>query len=294
MSVALVGGSPYTTAMFRLRFLMIAAALLSIAPRAWAQDASDWSADAHAAARLIAGSTTKTPDATFVRAGLEIKLDPGWHTYWRDPGDSGVPPNLDFSGSDNVKDVTVLWPAPQRFPDGAGGHSIGYVDHVILPLRVVPQDAAKHSALQLKLGYDICNTMCVPVEANLKLPLKGNGAEETALEKAEARVPRQLALGAGKDSGLAILAAHRIPGSPHERVIVDVVAPKGVPLELFAEGPTAEWSLPLPEPKPNDMAPRQFIFDLDGLPPGAQAAGAQLTLTAVTPDDAIEVKTHLD
>src|SRR5580704_4459492 len=210
------------------RLTMIAAALTCLAGApARAQDASGWDAQAHTAARLIAGSLGKTADAEFLRAGVEIKLDPGWKTYWRDPGDSGVPPTLDFSGSDNVKSVTVLWPAPELFPDGAGGNSIGYVDRVILPLHIAPDNAAKPSSLQLKLGYAICGNLCVPVESNLKLPLAGDGAEEAALEKAEIRVPRRVALGPGP--GLAILAVHREPGGARDRVVVDIAAPNGIP-----------------------------------------------------------------
>jgi DsbC/DsbD-like thiol-disulfide interchange protein len=261
-------------------------------PNARAQDASDWDAQAHTASRLIAGSVIKTSDAEFVRAGVEIRLEPGWKTYWRDPGDSGVPPKLDFSGSANVKSVTVLWPAPERFADGAGGNSIGYLDHVILPLRIARADAAKQSSLQLKLGYDICENMCVPVEANLKLSLSGDGAEETTIEKAEVRVPRRVALGPGK--GLAILAVHREPGDAHERVVVEVAAPDNTPIDLFVEGPTPDWSLPLPESTGGNGKTRQFTFDLDGLPPDAHAEGATLTFTAVSGDDAIEVPAHLD
>jgi DsbC/DsbD-like thiol-disulfide interchange protein len=275
----------------RLTLVAFAVFLPAIAP-VWAQDASDWDREAHAAARLIAGSTLKTPDATLVRAGVEIRLDPGWKTYWRDPGDSGVPPTLDFSGSENVKSVTVLWPAPERFPDGAGGNSIGYLAHVILPLRVAPNDAGKETALHLKLGYAICGNLCVPAEANLQLALTGDGAEENALEKAEVRVPRRVAFGPGK--GLAILAVHREPGDAHEHVVVDVAAPGGEPVDLFVEGPTPEWSLPLPEKTGGDAAVRHFTFDLDGLPPDAHADGATLTFTAVSPDDAIEVPAHLD
>src|SRR5690349_23436369 len=98
----------------------------------------DWSSDVC--------SSDLTP---FLRAGIEIRLDPGWLTYWRDPGDSGAPPTFDFSGSENVKSVNVLWPAPERIPDGAGGNSIGYRSHVILPLHVVPMDDAKQTALRL-------------------------------------------------------------------------------------------------------------------------------------------------
>ena len=84
-----------------------------------AQDASAWDAEPHAAARLIAGAALQSADAAWLRAGIEIRLDTGWKTYWRYPGDSGVPPTLDFAGSENVKSVTVLWPAPTRFADGA-------------------------------------------------------------------------------------------------------------------------------------------------------------------------------
>lgn len=277
-----------------IRLTLVAVTLFCVAglPQARAQDASDWDTQAHTAARLIAGSSVKTSDAPFVRAGLEIKLDPGWKTYWRDPGDSGLPPTLDFSGSDNVKAVTVLWPAPVRFPDGAGGDSIGYLDHVILPLRIAPQDAGKPSSLQLKLGYDVCGNMCVPVESNLNLGLDGDGAEETAIEKAEVRVPRRVAL--GPRNGLAVLAVHREPGDAHEHVVVDVAAPEGTPVELFVEGPTPDWSLPLPKPTGSNGATRQFTFDLDGLPPDTHAQGATLTFTAVSTDDAIEVRAHLD
>jgi DsbC/DsbD-like thiol-disulfide interchange protein len=292
----------------RLRSTIVAALFCvpvgGLVSAVWAQDASEWDAQNHTAARLIAGSQVAGSDTKIVRAGVEIKLDPGWKTYWRDPGDSGVPPKLDFAGSDNVKSVTVLWPAPERFPDGAGGNSIGYLDHVILPLRITPQDAKKQSSLKLKLGYDICGNMCVPVESDLKLAVNGDGAEEMAIEKAEIRVPRRVALGEGSDTkgvkgssgkGLAILSVHREPGDGHDRVIVEVSAPAGAPVDLFAEGPTPDWSLPLPEFKGDGNGPtRQFTFDLDGLPPDAKAQGATLTLTAVSDDDAIEVPAKLD
>ena len=265
---------------------------LAVIPAVRAQDASGWETQSHTAARLIAGAMVKTPDATFLRAGIEIRLDPGWKTYWRDPGDSGAPPTFDFSGSGNVKSAAVLWPAPKKFPDGAGGNSIGYADHVILPLQIAPDDATKPSSLRLKLGYAICGNLCVPVEADLKLALNGDGAEDAVIERAEIRVPRRVPLGAGK--GLAVLAVHREPGDAHDRVIVDVAAPAGAPLDLFVEGPTPDWSLPLPQATGSNGAMRQFAFDLDGLPPDAHADGATLTFTAVSGDDAIEVPAHLD
>lgn len=278
-----------------MRLLTVAAfALLSVsaAPTALAQDASAWDKAAHAAARLIAGTADKSADAAWLRAGLEIRLDAGWKTYWREPGDSGVPPTLDFSSSENVQSVTVLWPAPERFPDGAGGNSIGYVGDIVLPLRVVPKNAAQPSTLNLKLGYAICGTLCVPADAKLSLALSGNGADDAAIAKAETRVPRPAALGAGK--GLAVRSVHIEPGDAHAQVVVEVAAPESAQVDLFAEGPTPDWSLPLPEPTGVHGDVRQFTFELDGLPPGAHAKGATLTLTAVSGDDAIEVPVHLD
>ena len=292
---------------------------LASVPSASAQDASNWDGQAHSAARLIAGAMNKNHDAAFLRAGIEIKLDPGWQTYWRDPGDSGAPPIFDFAGSENVKSVNVLWPAPERFPDGAGGNSIGYRNHVILPLHVVPAEAAKQTALRLKLEYDVCSNICIPVESSLVLNLGSDGAEDAAIEHAEMRVPRPVALGprahadamsehaqatasqsaAGESTGqhrkpLAILGLHRQPGDAHDRVVVDVEAPSGAPVELFVEGPTPDWALPLPQQSAADGAVRHFEFELEGLPPDAKTEGAALTLTAVSGDDAIEVTAHLD
>jgi len=302
-----------------VRILFPATALLCLAtaPSASAQDASNWDGQVHSAARLIAGAMGKDHDAAFLRAGIEIRLDPGWLTYWRDPGDSGAPPTFDFAGSENVKSVKVLWPAPERFPDGAGGHSIGYRDHVILPLHVVPMEAAKQAALRLKLEYDVCFNICIPIESNLVLNLNGDGADDATIERAEIRVPRPVALGqearteamheraeaGGAAEGesadlhrepLAILGLHRQPGDAHDRVVVDVAAPVGAPVDLFVEGPTPDWSLPLPQQGAADGAVRHFEFELEGLPPDAKAEGAALTLTAVSGENAIEVTAHLD
>jgi len=264
-------------------------------PPACAQDASAWQGDAHAGARLIAGTLVKRSDVTFVRAGVEIRLDPGWKTYWRYPGDSGVPPTFDFAGSENVKLTTVQWPAPEQFSDGAGGHSIGYAGDVILPLKVMPADPSQPSTLHVKLNYAVCGTLCVPAQATLQLALTGKSADEALLEKAGRLLPKHAALGVDPGNGLMIRSVQLALVGGKERVFVDLTAPAGAPVTLFAEGPTPEWALPLPEPDgPTRGADRRFAFDLDGLPPGAQAKGAMLTLTAVSGDAAIEVPASLD
>src|ERR1700710_3338134 len=103
-----------------------------------AEDASPWQQDGHSAVRLLAGSRS----GAVLLGGVAFELKPGWKTYWRTPGDSGVPPRFDFSKSDNIEAVTVLWPAPSKFDDGAGGHSLGYKQQVVLPLRIVAEAGA--------------------------------------------------------------------------------------------------------------------------------------------------------
>jgi hypothetical protein len=116
------------------------------------------------------------------------------------------------------------------------------------------------------------------------------------LTAAEARVPRRVAL--GEPGSLTIASVHREIGGKRARVVVLVGAPDGVAVDLFAEGPTPEWALPLPQPENKSLASpdgmRRYVFELDGLPPGAKAEGATLKITAVSPTDAIEVEARLD
>jgi DsbC/DsbD-like thiol-disulfide interchange protein len=261
--------------------------------------ASAWDGDARSAARLIAGARPPTQGAA-LRAGVEIRLKPGWHTYWRYPGDAGVPPRFDFAGSQNIKAVEVLWPAPRRLPE-AGLDTIGYDRGVILPLRVTPQEEGKPVRLQIKLDYAICEKLCVPAEGKAELALAGgptapaaqDAALDSALAAAEARVPRKIALGTA--AALAVRAVRREDGGDRPHVLVDVAVPPGASVDVFAEGPTQEWSLPLPAAV--DGAPsglQRFMFELDGAPPGVKYEGATISLTAVTDRDAIEVPVHLD
>jgi DsbC/DsbD-like thiol-disulfide interchange protein len=276
---------------------LAAATIVTIAPMiapwagAWAADASPWDADARAGVRLIAGGATRALD-TPLRAGVELKLAPGWKTYWRYPGDSGVPPRFDFAGSQNVKSVEIAWPAPHRFTDESGT-SIGYKGGVVFPLHIVPLNAAKPVLLHLKLDYAVCEKLCVPAEGRAELALDSAGQTfDAELDAAEATVPKHAKL--GDRAPLAVRAVRREGDGNHPRIIVDVAAPDA-PLDLFAEGPTPEWALPVPEPAPGAPAGRhRFAFTLDGVPPGANPKGATLTFTLKAGPNAIEVAAHLD
>ncbi len=257
-----------------------------------AEDASPWDGDARSAIRLIAGSWREEASAPLT-AGIEIRIKPGWHTYWRYPGDAGVPPRFDFGGSRNVKALTMLWPAPQRIREH-GLSVIGYAKDVILPLLVVAQDRVAPVTLRLNIDYAVCEKLCVPAQATAQLVLAGGrSSRDAALADARSRVPKKQTLGEG--SVLAVRSVRREESSPRSRVVIDVAAPPSARVDLFAEGPSSDWALPLPTAEGAAPAGLQrFAFDLDGAPPGAKYEGAVITITAVTADDAIEVIAPLD
>jgi DsbC/DsbD-like thiol-disulfide interchange protein len=262
-------------------------------PSAIAANSSHWDLDSRSAVRLVTARSLVESGVNYLRAGVEMRLQAGWKTYWRYPGDSGVPPVFDFGGSENVKSVIVLWPAPERFADG-GGHSIGYKDGVLLPLRVVPRDDRKPVVLRLKLDYAVCDKLCVPAKAKVELQLsKTENAFESIVAAAEARVPKPTPIGSGQS--LIIRAVNRMLGTLRSRVLVDVASLSPGTVDLFAEGPTDKWALPLPEPLPGTPTGlRRFGLEIDGMPPGATVDGATLRFTAVGTGQAIEVEYRLE
>src|SRR6516162_2651910 len=168
------------------RGVIAALTVSSLTLAARADDASPWQKESHSAVRLLAGSRS----GAVLLGGIAFQLQPGWKAYWRTPGDSGVPPRFDFSKSDNVEAVTVMWPAPLKFDDGAGGHSIGYHDQIVLPLRIVARAADRPVTLRAEINYAVCAKLCIPVEASAELGFNSVAStEDGALAAALDTVP---------------------------------------------------------------------------------------------------------
>jgi DsbC/DsbD-like thiol-disulfide interchange protein len=259
----------------------------TLAIDARAEDASPWQHDAHSAVRLVAGSRS----GGVLLGGIAIQLQDGWKTYWRNPGDSGVPPRFDFSKSDNVEAVTVLWPAPMKFDDGAGGFSLGYKKQVVLPLRIVAKNNDKPVTLRAQISYAVCEKICIPVEASSELTFASVASTEDGnLSAALDAVPKPANVG---DANPVTIRDVRRDGD--RNVVVDVSAPETRDVSLFVEGPTPDWALPIPkllEHSPPGV--KRFVFELDGLPPGAKPDGAALKLTLVGGDKAYEFNVNLN
>ena len=260
---------------------------LSFAPSAQAEDASPWQRDGHSAVRLLAGSRS----GAVLLGGIAFQLQRGWKTYWRTPGDSGVPPRFDFSKSENIEAVTAMWPAPLKFDDGAGGVSLGYHDQTVLPLRIVPKSPDKPVTLRAAINYAVCEKICIPVEANAELAFNSVAStEDSALFAALDTVPKPANV--GDPNPLTIRDVKREGKSA---VLIDVVTPDARDVNLFVEGPTPDWGLPVPKPvEHSPTGVKRFSFALDGVPPGVNPEGAALKLTLVGGDRAYEFNINLD
>ena len=157
--------------------------------------ATNWVGDDHSAARLITASDA-VGSAKRIGAGLEIRLAPGWHAYWRSPGDAGVPPSIEWTGSVNLKQADIAWPAPARY-SLQGFETAAYRDRVVLPIMLTLTHPGRALGLHADVSWAACANICVPYSAKLDLLLPAGlatpSAEAGLIDEARAQVPRSLA-----------------------------------------------------------------------------------------------------
>lgn len=107
-------------------------------------------------------------DGTSWHTGVRVELDPGWKTYWRMPGDSGIPPEFTWTASSPAK-VAVQFPTPSRHVD-KGGETVGYEGEVIFPVTITPAEPGDID-LTLDLFFAVCKDVCVPAQARASAAL---------------------------------------------------------------------------------------------------------------------------
>jgi len=232
-------------------------ALLACSGSAAATDATAWSEGEYSQVRLVGGGPQ--PDTPALLAGVEIRMDKGWKTYWRNPGDSGVPPSFDWSGSTNLKKAEVLYPAPHRFSE-AGGTAIGYSGDVIFPVKITPEREGEPVQLKLAMEYGICKALCVPNQAELTLTLPANAstaqASDSHLTHFMDRVPRPADPGALP----ALRAVDAKLDGKRPEILLDIEFPafaKGA--DVFIDGGDAFVPVPTPVGKASGGAQRYEV-----------------------------------
>jgi DsbC/DsbD-like thiol-disulfide interchange protein len=253
---------------------------------------SPWVKETYSKVRLVSGSVAGM-SGDYLIAGVQIRLEPGWKTYWRMPGDSGVPPSFDWSGSKNLKSAEVLYPAPHRFTD-ASGTAIGYEDEVVFPVRVTPERAGEPIELKVNVDYGLCKTLCIPNQADLsiELPAQAEGeGDDPLLSRFFDLVPKPA--GTGELPALGGIEA-KLDGAKPE-LFIDAKFPDGATgTDLFIEGSGGAF-VPVPKPLgPVQDGRQRFVVSFASPAEAKAIKGKPLTLTFVSDEGAREASVTVE
>jgi DsbC/DsbD-like thiol-disulfide interchange protein len=233
----------------------------------------------NASIRLINGGLIENVEY----AGLEIKMDPGVKTYWRMPGDSGLPPIFDWSSSENLSEATIRWPLPERIADPAGT-VLGYHERVVFPIQIKAKDSTKPIRLVLKLDYAICSDLCIPMSGKTELLLNSstqNTLDTENVKRFLARVPITSTI--GRPDLPSIMT---IDPQSTDTLLLSTTQPI---TDLIIEGPNG-WYF-------GDAAAQsstRWTVKILERPTKAELAGLALTVTLISPEHATETSLILD
>lgn len=256
------------------------------APQAVNAAESSWAQADFLKARLLTAQASLS-GAGPLQAALEVVMEPEWHIYWRMPGDGGLPPDLDWTASQNLKEAVIGWPAPRRF-EYEGLYGFGYKDTALLPVTLTPEKEGQAMALSVQADIMACKDLCVPQTLAFSLTLPaGTGEKDTQaamVERAFASLPPQ-------DNQPDIRIDNVVLG-PKALVVQAYLAQGFEGADLFLEAGPDLYLLAPPEITPDDKDPRKASLVLaapSGVDNLAQAImGRKITLTLVKGDRALE------
>lgn len=261
---------------------------VGIAP-VWALD-SGWAETEGGRMRLVVDPAPR--DDGSIGGFLDVDLEPGWKTYWRDPGGAGIPPMIDFSQSRGVAFEAMHYPPPERVDDGYAIWA-GYTAPVRFPLtfsRTGSGDAQFHASAFI----GICEKICVPFQAELVVDMPGetvgHDAAAQAVDAAFARLPET----AGPD--FSVETAQLVSNATQLTISARLPAfrPSGIEPDLFVTGPdgyafappelirddggTAEWTVRIEPPSNRPAGAADVQLDIV-VTLGQRALGQSVTAT---------------
>lgn len=211
------------------------------------------------------------------QAGVRLDLDDGWKTYWRMPGDSGIPPQFDWSGSTNVASVDIRYPLPARYHD-ASGETVGYKHRILYPVSVRLADPGRPAMLKLRLFFGTCRDICIPAraEASLDLATASGSLDDIALiDEWLRRVPRPVAAGeAGPVTSARVI---------DEDGVLSLVLQLARPVDdIFVEADSPAYF------RAPEMAEGMARLAIDNVKDAVSLQGHSLTLTVAVAGSGVE------
>jgi DsbC/DsbD-like thiol-disulfide interchange protein len=275
----------FTRAGFAFAFLLSPGAALAADA-----SASPWTNLTDSKVRLVSGTVELDGKPTLL-AGVQLRMAPGWKTYWKNPGDSGVPPHFNWSKSKNLKRAEVLYPAPHRFDDG-GGTAIGYGEEVLFPVKITPEREGEPVELKLTFEYGLCKDLCIPNQAELGLP------PTTNIGKGDARlIETFLALVPQPDAPDRLpkieAIALKSDGNAPELVVDANFASDAAGTDLFIDAGDSLMPVPRPLGAPGGGKQR-FVVSFATPEEAAAIKGKPLSLTLVSDRGSTETRWTAD
>lgn len=243
--------------------------------------ATPWVGLHQARVRLVAGPSMGADGQRGYLAGVEVALADGWKTYWRMPGDAGVPPTFEWANSKNAASVKVLYPAPIRLLEPTA-ETIGYKGVVVFPVEVRPLDPTKPIELGLEMEIGICREICIPEEVKLSVTIPPDLAGTSPAAAWRERVPRLQLAGKPAEPELKSITA-KLDG-PSPRLLVEAKFPSGDKGgDLFIEAPDGVY-VPMSKRLPDSPdGVTRFESDLSRID-AHDLKGKKLTVTMVRGD----------
>ncbi|MCA1297776.1 protein-disulfide reductase DsbD domain-containing protein [Stappia indica] len=268
-----------------IRSFLIALCALCLPMGALAGE-SPWQEVTGGKLRLISGGVDASTGTADI--GLEIHLDPGWHTYWKYPGDSGIPTEVDFSTSSGIEPARLRFPAPERYDDGYAT-SIVYRRQVVLPIDL-PVPSTSPATLRALVRLGMCSDICVPVEASLELDVSEETLAASDIGHRMMLARARLALPHPQtDVPPRILKVEREPSGEDGAALLTITAelmPNAVDADLFAYGAAGSYNGVPKREGLTENGQMRFTLSTRGL---AETGGRQpLSLVLVTGGTAIE------
>ncbi len=263
-------------------------ALLALLVSVPAGAGDGWTALPNGRARLVwCGADTLQPASANGRelAFFELLLDPGWKTYWRNPGEAGVAPSFDWAEAGNLASAQIHFPAPLRLPD-KGGDQIGYKDRVILPIAVERREPDKPMTLKASISFGVCKNICVPVDLTVSSACHEYQQIDGLAGFVDA-VPRLPGQRRATDPDLIAIDGSVTGANP--RLTIDVAFGAGATMtDLFIEAPEGLY-VPLPGTATPDANGRaRFVVDLTKTLDPKDLLGKPLRLTMTSSKGASE------
>ncbi|MFN3207845.1 MAG: protein-disulfide reductase DsbD domain-containing protein [Roseovarius sp.] len=233
-------------------FLKAALLALCAAP-AWAQNTADM-------VRVEVLPGWRAADGSHY-AALRLDLAPGWKTYWRSPGEAGVPPQFSWRGSQNLRGVQVIWPSPKPVPQ-FGYMTIGYDRDVVVPLKVRTRTSGDVE-LQGQLEIGVCKDICVPVSVDVAQRLaSGVTAPDPAIVAALTERPY-----AASEAGVTGVACRLSPVRDGVELTATISMPRlgGKEVAVVESGDPKVWvSSPATTRQGGQIVARTVLQHVDG------------------------------